>query len=294
MQNNRGRGPLPYSNKTVALTGGAGKVGRLLRNVLKDQVEALIILDIVEPDELFANERWEACDICDPVALERSLTGVDAIVHLAGYPNERSIEDVLRLNVLGTHNVYETARRLKISRVVLGSSNHVTGFYPVNETVNAENSMRPDSYYGLSKCWNELEASLYFEKFGIETLAIRIGNATTPPSSERSDGRSDAIWVSPRDLAQLVLIGLEDERITCTTVYGISNTSHYWWDNSVALSLGYRPQDGQPLSEEGSYRSATALPETIGNRFQGGRFCTRDHDGVLRDRKISFLADGSQ
>jgi uronate dehydrogenase len=253
----------------------------------------VLILDSGDPGELFENERWANVDICDALAVAEALRGVNAILHLAGFPNERSIEEILRVNVLGTHNIYEAARALGIKRVILGSSNHVTGFYPRNQRVSPEWLMRPDSFYGLSKCWNELEAGLYYEKYGIRTLIIRIANATMAPEDPRSDHRSRATWVSPRDLAQLVLIGITHSDIDCTTVYGVSQTDINWWDNSKATTLGYSPQD------RGYDHSATfptpprpdSQNQHVADRFQGGRFCAADHDGVLRMRNLGVLTE---
>ena len=272
--------------KVVALTGGSGRVGQNLRRFLRAKFADIRIFDLIDPGELAESESWSQVDICDLGALSAALQGVDAIVHLAGYPGERSIEDIVRVNVIGTHNLYEAARINGIRRMVLGSSNHVTGFYPRDRCITSDDPMRPDSFYGLSKCWNELEAGLYFDKFGITTLNIRIGNATIEPGDPRSDARSHAIWVSPRDLAALVMIGLEHPDIDCTTVYGVSRGANDWWDNSVAAGLGYKPMDSADGFAEPQDRKA-AEEHDVADRFQGGRFCAKDHDGVLRHRRCT-------
>jgi uronate dehydrogenase len=256
-------------------------VGRALRQVLTDQVAGIRIIDLAEPSDLARNENWYRADICDLAALMAAVEGVDAIVHLAGYPNERAIEDILRVNVLGTHNIYEAARRVGIARVVFGSSNHVTGFYPRTTPVGANDPMRPDSLYGLSKCWGELEAGLYFEKAGIRSLLIRIGNASKQPA----DSRSLVTWISPRDLAQLVLIGLEHPNVDCTTVYGVSMVDGAWWDNATAAALGYQPQDrATDFATPEAFDNKPSEMAHVADYFQGGRFCVRDHDGIERRR----------
>ncbi|WP_081688740.1 NAD-dependent epimerase/dehydratase family protein [Inquilinus limosus] len=271
------------SAKSIVLTGGAGNVGRVLRKALAGRIGAVRILDIADPGPLAEHESWTAVDITDLAALTAAVEGADAIVHFAGYPNERAVEDILRVNVLGTHNVYEAARRTGIGRIVLASSNHVTGFYPRDARVGVEDQMRPDGLYGLSKCWGELEAGVYFEKTGIRTLAIRIGNAGERPV----DARGLAVWISPRDLAQLVLIGLEHPGIDCTTVYGVSATDAAWWDNSVATALGYRPQDRTAdfAAPEAFQHKPSALPQ-VADHFQGGWFSAQGHDGVVRRRRF--------
>ncbi|WP_292291465.1 NAD(P)-dependent oxidoreductase [Marivita sp.] len=269
------------TGKRIALTGGSGRVGTALRRILTEKVAAIKIVDTADPGPLAANETWDQVDISEGEALAACLTDVDAIVHLAGYPNERGIEDILRVNVLGTHNVLDAARRNGIDRVVFGSSNHAVGFYPRETRVSDADPMRPDTLYGLSKCWGELEAGLYFDKFGIRTLNIRIGNAGDRPT----DARALRIWVSPRDLAQLVLIGLEHPDITCTTVFGVSQVEAGWLDNSTAAALGYIPADSaQSLAgPDNAQERPSPLPH-IAEFFQGGRFCVIDHDGTLRGR----------
>lgn len=274
--------PILRSDKRIAITGGSGRIGTALRNALAGKVASIKIVDNARPDRLGPGETWEQVEISDHAQLSRSLVDVDAVVHLAAHPNERNIEDILRVNVLGTHNVLEAARRNGIERVVFGSSSHVVGFYPRQTRIADTDPMRPDSLYGLSKCWGELEAGLYYDKFGIRTLNIRIGNAGERPA----DARALNIWVSARDLAQLVLIGLEHPDITCTTVFGVSRVPSNWWNNSTATELGYRPADTAEAiaGPESEQELPSPLPQ-IAEYFQGGRFCVIDHDGKMRQRR---------
>ena len=72
-------------------------------------------------------------------------------------------------------------------------------------TIGVDERVRPDSRYGVSKAFGEALGSLYADKYGLRILSIRIGNVAERPVDVRRLG----IWVSPRDLTQLVLIGLE-------------------------------------------------------------------------------------
>lgn len=267
---------------SVALTGGAGTVGRALRRVLAPQFSAVRVVDLAEPAGLAANESWHRTDVADLGALVEAFRGADAVIHLAGYPNDRGMADMLRVNVLGSSNVYEAARQAGIGRVVLGSSNHAVGFYPRDQVIGPDVPMRPDGLYGLTKCWGELVAGLYYDKAGIRSLVIRIGNALPQPTNPRSL----KIWISPRDLAQLVMIGLTHPDIDCTTVYGVSAGGGEWWDNSAATALGYRPLDRITdfAPPEAFVEQPAPLPE-IANFFQGGAFCAQGHDGRRRSRR---------
>jgi len=269
------------STLSIGITGGAGKVGTALRDVMSARFRAVRIIDLAEPASLGANETFVSADIANLDALTAAFEGLDGIVHLAGFPGDRAIDDMLRVNVLGTSNMYEAARRAGVSRVVLGSSNHVVGFYARNERVGPDVPMRPDGLYGLTKSWGELTAGLYYDKTGIRTLIVRIGNAQAAPTTPRSL----EIWMSPGDFAQLVAIGMTHPDITCTTVYGVSEGGGHWYDNAIAERLGYVPRDRivDFATPEAFKPQAFEIPE-IAEYFQGGPFCERDHDGVLRVR----------
>jgi uronate dehydrogenase len=270
------------SELKLAITGGSGRVGTALRKVIAGHYRAVRIVDRVAPESLAANEDYREIDIARLDDLTAALEGMDGVLHLAGFPNDRPIAQMLEVNVLGSSNLYEAARLAHVPRVVLGSSNHAVGFYPRTTRIGSDAPMRPDSLYGLSKCWAELTAGLYWDKHGIRTLIVRIGNAQAQPTTPRSL----EIWLSPGDLAQLTAIGLTRPDIDCTTVYGVSKGGGSWYDNSVATALGYDPQDViRDHAHPDAFRAHPSDLPQIEEFFQGGGFCSRDHDGVLRLRK---------
>ncbi|MBY5437684.1 NAD-dependent epimerase/dehydratase family protein [Rhizobium leguminosarum] len=272
--------------KRIAVTGAAGRVGTLLRPHLSAHFGHVHLIDLQEPAELVENATFVRADLTKLDEATAALKDIDGVVHLAGIASGIDMNAILHANVLGTYNLYEAARINKVRRVVYASSNHATGFYPRGQLVSPLDPMRPDSPYGLSKCWGELVAGLYYDTSGIRSLSIRIGNAGTYPNSERSL----AIWISARDLAQLVRIGLTHPQIAATVVYGVSDTDTQWWDNELAARLGYQPQDrprDYALIEEGS-EGPVALA------FQGGGFCEINHDGTIRMRDADGLAKSSE
>jgi uronate dehydrogenase len=267
----------------LAVTGGSGHVGTALRKVIADRFRSVRIIDRVAPASLAGNEDYAEVDISRLDDLTAALAGMDGVVHLAGFPGDRPIEDMLRVNVLGSSNLYEAARRAGVGRVVLGSSNHAVGFYPRSARIDGDVPMRPDGLYGLTKCWAELTAGLYYDKCGIRTLIVRIGNAFAQPTTPRSL----EIWLSPGDLAELVAIGMTHPDIDCTTVYGVSKGGGGWYDNSAAARLGYEPKDLiLDHAHPDAFREPPAAMPEIETFFQGGPFCARDHDGVLRPRSL--------
>ena len=266
---------------SIAITGGAGRVGTAMRKILSPQVAQVRIVDLAEPQSLAANESFVRADITDLEETAAAFAGLDGIIHLAGIPSERALEEMVRINVIGTSIVYEAARQAGVSRVVLGSSNHATGFYPRDTLVGPDSPMRPDSIYGLTKCWGELTAGLYYDKAGIRSLVVRIGNAQEMPRAPRSL----EVWVSPGDLAQLCIIGLTHPDIDVKTVFGVSAGGGSWWDNSVAERLGYRPKDViRDHAHPDAFEPVPADADPVGEYFQGAIFCTFGHDGTIRRR----------
>jgi uronate dehydrogenase len=103
----------------------------------------------------------------------------------------------------------------------------------------------------------------------MEMFCRRIGNVTQAPM----DRRRLAIWISGRDMAQLVTIGIEQPNLRFEIVYGISDNARAWFDNANAHRLGYRPQDrsethaGEILKRDGPPGTSPA------DLYQGGGHC---------------------
>jgi uronate dehydrogenase len=252
--------------KTLLITGAAGGVGSLVRPLLRHDYR-LRLSDRVPVADLHADETFALAELGDAEALARAIRGVDGILHLGGYSLEADWQTILPANIEGAYNVFETARREGVRRIVFASSNHVVGFYPRAETIPVEATLRPDSRYGVSKAFGEALAGLYAYKYGAEVLTIRIGHIMPKPANVRDL----AIWLSPRDFCQLVRIGMETPGLRHETIYGISDNKRAWWDNSAALSLGYRPED---RSED--YADVVAggeIGDPRGDLNQGGVFC---------------------
>ena len=267
-----------YGTLKLAMVGGSGRVGSALRKELAPLVQSILILGRNEPEDLAPNERYMEVDMSEVDKMRSAFEGMDGVIHMAGIPKEAPLEDIIQVNVVGTSNVYEAARLAKVPRVVLGSSNHSIGYYPRDTVVSATSQMRPDGLYGLSKCWTELVAGLYYDKYDIRSLIIRIGNASKQPKTLRSL----EVWVSPADLCQLTLIGLTHPDVDATTVFGVSAGGGSWWDNSSATRLGYQPKD--VIAEHAPAELATEDESEAALFYQGGRFAAANHVGGIRKR----------
>jgi uronate dehydrogenase len=197
---------------------------------------------------------------------------VDAIVHLGGYSVEGPWEAILQANIIGCYNVFEAARKNGVKRIVFPTSNHATGFYRRDHTIDHRVYPKPDSRYGVSKVFGEALGSLYADKYGMEIFMMRIGNVNPKPI----DKRRLSIWFSPRDLAQLVSIGIDHPGIKFEIVYGVSGNKRSWYDNSNAVRLGYRPQDDSEVYAQEVIAREPPVTDQIAETYQGGIFCTAE------------------
>jgi len=244
----------------VLITGAAGRIGSVLRERLRGQVP-LRLLDIRAMPAPANGEELVQADIRDASAICEAMAGCTAVVHLAGIPSEVGFDELLDTNIRGTFQVLEAARNSEACRrVLIGSSNHVTGFYPSDERISALAPPRPDGLYGASKAYGEVLGRLYHEKHGLEVVAIRIGSFAPRPTSPRHAHT----WISPRDMAQLVMRCLEAPDVGWLVVYGTSdNHRSYWDDRDVWRRIGYAPQDSANGVLDGAGEGAGA--------FQGGQ-----------------------
>lgn len=254
--------------KTVLITGAAGDVGSRLRATLRSDYR-LRLSDLSTISDLQDGEEFVAADVSDLGAMESLMQGVDGVVALGGESREHEWERILNANIIGMRNHYEAAYRQGVKRVIFASSNHAVGFYRRDEKIPVDVTVRPDSRYGVSKAFGEAMGSLYADKYGLRVLCIRIGNVADAPV----DNRRLAIWISPRDLTQLVKIGLEHPELHFEVVYGASDNARAWWDNSNATRLGYKPRDrSEDYAEAILAKALDADPTSVPETYQGGDF----------------------
>jgi uronate dehydrogenase len=191
------------------------------------------------------------------------------VVHLGGVSTEQPFDLILQANILGLYNLYEAARKQGVRRIVFASSNHVTGFYRQDQVIDATMPHRPDGYYGVSKAFGEDLSRFYFDRYGIETACLRIGSSYPQPK----DRRMLATWLSYDDLERLVVASLTTPVLGHSIVYGMSDNTTSWWDNTPARHIGFRPQDSsekfRPVTEA---RQAPLDRNDPAVLYQGGVF----------------------
>ena len=254
------------------LTGAAGALGRVLRPRLKPLCRTLRISDIDTMEAAGADEESVIAALQDAAAIDALLGGVDAAVHLGGVSTEGPFEPILQANIIGVRNLYEAARKNGTQRIVYASSNHVTGFHRTDQVIGADAPLRPDGNYGISKAFGENLSRYYFDRWGIETVCLRIGSSFPEPR----DRRMLTTWLSYDDLERLVVAALTAPVVGHSIVYGVSDNRATWWDNTAASHLGFRPQDNTEAFRGGLEAKQPTLDiADPAVRFQGGGFVSQ-------------------
>ena len=170
-----------------------------LRRELLQRGYALQLLDVKPIDPCYANERSVVVDITDQASLTAALRGCDAVVHLAACTTDAPWPEHVKLSIEGSISLFDAAREAGVMRVVYASSHHVVGLHPRapnGPRLGATVQVRPDSRYAVGKAFGESIGAMYAGKYGMQVLAIRIGNVNTRPIDRRRMGN----WLSWRDL----------------------------------------------------------------------------------------------
>ena len=198
---------------TYLVTGGAGFIGSHIVDELIRRDARVRVLDNfstgkrdnLQPAFREARSRIDLIegDIRDLDTVRRAVRGVDYVLHQAALPSvPRSVADPLmtnEVNVTGTLNVLIAARDENVKRVVYASSSSVYGDSP---TLPKREDMptRPLSPYAVSKLAGESYCHVFFQVYGLSTVALRYFNVFGP----RQDPTSQYAAVIPRFITRML------------------------------------------------------------------------------------------
>ncbi len=264
---------MPRFNRLL-VTGAAGNLGGVLRKGLAPLAATIRVSDHKEMSPAEAGEETVVCELGDFDAVMKMVEGCDAVVHFGAAPVERPWEEILNSAIIGGYNVYEAARRHGIKRMVYASSIHAVGYARREDGADTDTPHCPDTLYGVSKCFVEDLAQLYFRKFGMESALLRINSCFPEPA----DRRHLSTWLSFNDLTQLVSRCLVAERIGCSVIYGISDNKERFFNNDKARHIGYVPQDSaEAFREKVEAATQPGDPHDPAVKYAGGVFCNLGH-----------------
>ncbi len=256
----------------VTVTGAAGRIGRTIVPGLTARGHDVRGIDLVAPNEPWA-ERVVVADVGRDVdALAAVVDGAEAVVHLAAHAGESDFETALDAHVRLTYRVLEAARVAGVPRVVYASSNHAVGFTPRADMLTSADRVRPDGFYGVGKAAAEALCSRYHDQHGLAVACLRIGSFREHPTTRRHL----STWLSPRDAVDLVDACLRSPDLGFAIVFGTSGNTRAWWDLGPARRLGYAPLDDAERFADGIEAAPPTERDDLDGRYVGGDFARPD------------------
>lgn len=188
------------NNSTILVTGGAGFIGS---NIVKELLETGNTVNVLDN---FATGKRENLlpyrnhpkfklfegDLRSFHIVRDAVKGCEFVMHQGALPSvPRSIADPITtndVNILGTLNVLEAAKEFKVRRVVFASSSSVYGNNP-ELPKHEEMPVMPLSPYAITKYAGERYCQIFYNLYGLETVALRYFNVFGPnqdPTSQYS------------------------------------------------------------------------------------------------------------
>jgi UDP-glucose 4-epimerase len=182
--------------KGILVTGGSGLVGAYAVGMLLERGERPVVFDVAINERLLAAVGVDTDkvtlvrgDMADLPALISTLreNDCDRIIHLAAFLGEevqRRPYSGVRLNFMGTVNVFEAARLEKVSRVIFPSSGTVylgsvgEGLTKIDESI----PINPPSVYAATKASCEFMGRAYARRYGFEFICLRYVGGLYGPS----------------------------------------------------------------------------------------------------------------
>lgn len=164
---------------SILITGAGGCIGAWVIKTLLGQGRELVAMDLVDDRrrlELLTSKAeaagvpWVVADISDIEAIDKTVVdhNVDAIIHLAALQVPFCKQNPVvgaQVNVVGTVNVFEVARKHQIKRLAYASSVAAHGLF--------DNSPWLATLYGSYKLCNENCAQVYWQDWQIPSTGIR-------------------------------------------------------------------------------------------------------------------------
>lgn len=229
----------------VLITGAAGYIGQRLSRGLQGEHD-LRLGDLSIPA---SEPRWIHLDVTRLAEVSAAMQGMDAVIHLAmatGHEGDYEDDDFNQLrfdvNVKGTANVLEAARRARVRRFVHTSSLMVVWGCEPPQWVASDAPPHPIGTYAVTKQLGETLCQYYARSFGMSILCIRIPKPIDLTDPAWKNRRIRPQWLAFLDLIQVYRLALTAPDIDFEIVTVVGESPRRRWDLSKAEKLlGYRP-----------------------------------------------------
>lgn len=232
--------------RPVLITGAAGNIGSKLSKAFKDKYD-LILLDkkrIDAPNSICADLK----DYDDNWV--RHFEEVSTVVHLAANPNaDASWEELIPDNIDTVLKVCQACVEKRAERLIFASSCHTMGGYKNKnvDLITADMEPDPDCDYGASKLVGERICKNYSERYSLSVICLRIGWVLRGDKrpGKGTDPWLRRLWLSNRDLTQVIEKSIEVKEIKFKILYAMSNNKEMNWDLlTTTTTLDFKPLDG--------------------------------------------------
>jgi UDP-glucose 4-epimerase len=181
--------------KSILVTGGAGFIGSHLVDSLLVRENSVTIIDNLSSavDNYYKNYlnkknvKFIKGDIRNLDMLINNSKNVDVIFHFAADPrvdlSAKNPIDNFNINVSGTLNLLEAARKNNITEIFFASSGGTLYGETENIPTPEENQLNPISCYGASKASCEMYLRAYASSYGFNIISYRLANIFGPRSN---------------------------------------------------------------------------------------------------------------
>jgi nucleoside-diphosphate-sugar epimerase len=188
----------------LVIAGAAGTIGTILLSGLAGAYSLSAFDTAVDPGS--ASEIAHG-DVRDREFLQRAFRDATVVVHLATGMHG-GWEGLLSVDVVGTKQLLDAACATGIRRVVLASSNHISGGFELDRlrspvggdgVLEVTEPIRPDSEYGAAKAFAEAYGRFLAETTDLAVSCLRIGTVAPvdDPAAHRSAQQFDYIPGGP-------------------------------------------------------------------------------------------------
>ncbi|NLG32211.1 MAG: NAD(P)-dependent oxidoreductase [Syntrophomonadaceae bacterium] len=212
---------------TVAVIGGTGFIGAIVCKQLVESDQKVICIDYnpfmdriksIRDKMTIINANITQFEELLEIFMENKITAIIDFAYLLDTESTRKPHQALKINIMGTNNVFEAARLAGIKRVIWSSSVAIYGRKDPSLSLTEDEPCQPLTVYGACKQLGEFMSQVYNQKYGMEIAAIR-------PSAVFGPGRITGLSSFISDIVTLPALGLEavipsspDKRSTYTFV----------------------------------------------------------------------------
>lgn len=211
--------------KHIAVTGGSGRLGIWVTEMLIQRGYEVTIMDEKKPEKPIT--RSIRLNLNNLGEVYGALQGIDGVIHLAAIPAPVGLsnEIVFGNNVMCTFNILEASAGLGIRRITMASSESIYGFAwaphtvdPVYVPIDENHALLTEDCYGLSKEINERTAEMFHRRTGMQIVSLRLSTVVTPEffaeffaDKYTPEKRRKSLWsyIDVRDAASACILALE-------------------------------------------------------------------------------------